>query len=168
MGDLKVVYVDIENVIPYENNPRINDDAVEYVVNSIKEFGFKVPIIVDKDNVIIAEHTRLKAAKELGLKTVPVIIAGNLTKQQAKAYRLADNKTGEMAEWEWNKIIDELAKVDGIDMRLLGFTDFLKEDFEGERKQPKVLDGGHEIDLESFDDSVFNTTCPQCGFAFNE
>lgn len=83
----------VADLIPYENNPRKNDEAVEAVAASIKEFGFKVPIIVDADNVIIAGHTRLKAAQLLGMETVPVIRADDLTDEQVKAFRLADNKT---------------------------------------------------------------------------
>ncbi|WP_240164401.1 ParB N-terminal domain-containing protein [Limosilactobacillus mucosae] len=90
--------VPIDSVKPYENNPRDNDGAVEATANSIKEFGWQQPIVVDKDMVVIAGHTRLKAAKQLGLKHVPIVVA-DLSEEQAKAYRLADNKTGELADW---------------------------------------------------------------------
>ena len=96
---MQIEYKRIEELIPYSANPRINDDAVEAVARSINEFGFKVPIIIDKDNVIIAGHTRLKAAKYLGMNEVPVIRADDLTEEQVKAFRLADNKVAEMAEW---------------------------------------------------------------------
>ena len=98
---MEIIQVGINDIKPYPNNPRNNDNAVEVVVNSIKEFGFKVPIIVDKDNVIVAGHTRLKAAKKLGLKYVPCIVAGDLTEEQVKAFRLADNKTSELAQWDF-------------------------------------------------------------------
>lgn len=98
MGNLKIEYLKISDLIPYANNPRINDNAVDAVAASIKEFGFKNPIVIDNCNVIIAGHTRLKAAEKLGLKTVPVIRADDLTEQQAQAFRLADNKTAELAE----------------------------------------------------------------------
>jgi len=88
---LKIVNKKVDDLIPYENNPRYNDEAVEYVANSIKEFGFKVPIIIDKNNVIVAGHTRYKASLELGLEEVPTIIADDLTDEQVKAFRLADN-----------------------------------------------------------------------------
>lgn len=100
--------VSLNDIKPYENNPRINESAVDKVANSIKEFGFQNPIIVDKDNVIIAGHTRYKASQKLGLKEVPVIVAENLTEEQAKAYRLADNKTSEFADWDENKLNAEL------------------------------------------------------------
>lgn len=89
----------VERLRPYENNPRKNDDAVGAVTASIREFGFKVPIIVDRDGEIVAGHTRLKAAKQLGLATVPVVVADDLTPDQVRAFRLADNKTSELAEW---------------------------------------------------------------------
>ena len=92
---MEIIYKNINDLIPYENNPRLNDEAVEYVKNSIKEFGFKVPIVIDKDNVIIAGHTRIKASKELGIKDIPCIIADDLTEEQVKAFRLADNKVAE-------------------------------------------------------------------------
>ena len=107
----------------YERNPRHNDDAVEYVAESIKEFGFKVPIVVDKDNVIIAGHTRLKAAKELGLETVPCIVADDLTEEQVQAFRLADNKVAELAEWDTFMLAEELDDIINIDMELFGFVD---------------------------------------------
>lgn len=126
MGELKVVYVDIENVIPYENNPRINDDAVEKVANSIREFGWQQPIVVDKHNVIIVGHTRLKAAQMLGEKQVPVVFA-DLSDERAKAYRLADNKTSEFAEWDFSLLEQELLELEEIsfDMEQFGFEEIL-------------------------------------------
>lgn len=100
--------VNVEALVPYENNPRKNEEAVKAVMESIKEFGFKNPIIVDKENVIIAGHTRLKAAKKLGLRAVPVIRAEDLTPQQVKAFRIADNKTAEIAEWDNDLLAAEL------------------------------------------------------------
>ena len=94
----QIVMMDPADLTPYDNNPRDNDGAVEAVANSIREFGFKAPIIVDRDRVIIAGHTRLKAALSLGLREVPVIVADDLTEEQARAYRLADNRTGEMGD----------------------------------------------------------------------
>lgn len=115
--------VDIDSIKPYKNNPRNNDDAVDATANSIKEFGWQQPIVVDKDNVIIVGHTRLKAAKELGLKQVPIVVAENLTDEQANAYRLADNKTGELADWDFDLLDDELADINNIDMTQFGFSE---------------------------------------------
>lgn len=112
----------LEDIQPYENNPRLNDKAVKYVKKSIKRFGFKNPIIVDSDGVIVAGHTRYKASLELGLETVPVIIADDLTEKQIKAYRLADNKTAEHAEWDFNVLDAELFDLSpSFDMSDFGF-----------------------------------------------
>ena len=108
----------IEKLTPYENNPRQNDSAVTAVAESIKEFGFKQPIVVDKDGVVIAGHTRLKAAKQLELKTIPVLLADDLTPDQVKAYRLADNKTGELAFWDMEKLMAPARKTWSHNRRL--------------------------------------------------
>jgi DNA modification methylase len=106
----------------YENNPRNNDEAIKAVANSIREFGFKVPIVITSDNVIIAGHTRLKASVSLGLTEVPCIIADDLNEEQIKAFRLADNKTAELASWDLSKLEDELANLD-MDMLQFGFEE---------------------------------------------
>ena len=92
---MEIVNKKVSDLIPYENNPRFNDEAVDYVAKSIKEFGFKVPIVVDKDNIVVAGHTRLKAAKQLEMLEVPCIVADDLNEEQIKAFRLADNKVSE-------------------------------------------------------------------------
>lgn len=113
-------YIAVNELVDYENNPRNNDAAVEAVANSINEFGFKVPIVIDTNNVIVAGHTRKKAAIQLGLKEVPCIIADDLTDDQIKAFRLADNKTAELAEWDFEKLEAELKELE-LDMNLFGF-----------------------------------------------
>lgn len=116
------------DLIPYEKNPRYNDGAVDAVANSIKEFGFKVPIVIDKDNVIVAGHTRVKAALQLGLEKVPCIVADDLTPEQVAAFRLADNKTGELAAWNYELLDEELKRLQGIiDMELFGFSEMEDE-----------------------------------------
>lgn len=118
----------INDLHPYENNPRKNDEAVKYVVESIKEFGFKVPIVVDSKNVIVAGHTRWKAAKKLGMKEVPCVVADDLSEKQIKAFRLADNKVGEFAEWDDDLLIQELQDLD-VSMEVFGFEEFdIEED----------------------------------------
>ena len=153
MNKLEIKYVDIDDIKPYENNPRFNDNAVEYVKNSIKEFGFKVPMILDKDNKIVTGHTRYKASLELGLKEIPVIYADDLTEEQIKAFRLADNKVSEVAEWDWELLDEELEDID-IDMTEFNFTNF------------------DDIDLENFFEKTNNDKkeekkktikCPKCG-----
>ena len=113
---LKIEEMAIGEIIPYENNPRKNEAAVEKVAASIHEFGFKVPIIIDSENVIVAGHTRLKAAELLQLETVPVIRADDLSEEQIKAFRLADNKTAELADWDFARLEEELAEIENIDM----------------------------------------------------
>lgn len=117
----KIQEINIKQIIPYDKNPRKNNDAVGPVAESIKEFGFKVPIVLDKNNVIIAGHTRFKAAKKLKMKTVPCIVADDLTEEQVKAFRLADNKVGEIAEWDTDLLHMELDDIFDIDMELFGF-----------------------------------------------
>lgn len=124
---MDIIEMSVDALIPYENNPRINDKAVDKVALSISAFGFKVPIIIDADDVIVAGHTRLKAAKKLGLKTVPCIRADDLTDEQIKAFRLADNKVSEFAEWDEEKLLAELEELENIDMSLYGFDDLEKE-----------------------------------------
>ncbi len=117
---MKVVEMKIDDVKPYENNPRNNEQAVQGVANSIQQFGWQQPIVVDKENIIIVGHTRYKAAQKLGLKVVPVVVA-ELSEEKAKAYRLADNKTNEAAEWNFDKLQDELIEIINIDMSDFGF-----------------------------------------------
>lgn len=117
---MKVETVSIDKIKPYENNPRNNDDAV---ANSIKEFGWQQPIVVDNGRVIIAGHTRYKAAKKLGYKEVPIVVADKLTEEQVNAYRLADNKVGELAEWDDAELSEELNKILDINMADFGFKD---------------------------------------------
>ncbi len=113
----------IDRVRPYENNPRNNDDAVDAVAASIKEFGFAQPLVVDSDSVIIVGHTRLKAAQKLGLERVPVVVASHLTPDQVRAYRIADNKTAEIADWNYDLLPIELSALQeaNYDLGLLGF-----------------------------------------------
>lgn len=122
----------IREIKPYEHNPRSNDGAVDAVAASIKEFGWQQPIVVDKDGVIIAGHTRYKAAKKLGLKEVPVVVAENLTDEQVRAYRLADNKTGELAEWDFSALEEELSGIAEIDMSQFGFDANISPDAFGD------------------------------------
>ena len=152
---MEIVNIAVDKLVPYENNPRNNTEAIQYVANSIKEFGFKVPLVIDGDNVVICGHTRLLAAKQLGLKDVPCVVADDLTEEQIKAFRLADNKVGEIATWDLNKLQLELDFLD-CNMEEFGFisameepdiTDFL-EDHESKTKEPKTV------------------VCPECGHAF--
>lgn len=130
--NLKIVMKPLDDLIPYANNPRINDDSVDAVAASIHEFGFKVPMVIDRDNTIVAGHTRYKAAKKLKLTEVPCIVADDLTPAQIKAFRLADNKVGESSVWDMELLGLEMDDLD-MDMTLFGFDD--------EEETPEKYDG---------------------------
>ena len=121
MKKMQIIEKRLDEIRAYENNPRNNDNAVAAVAASIQEFGFKNPIIIDAAGVIVAGHTRAKAAELLGLDVVPCIIADDLTDEQIRAFRLADNKTGELAGWDFEKLETELALLTGMDMTAFGF-----------------------------------------------
>ena len=135
MKNINIVYKKIDELKPYKNNPRKNDKAVKAVADSIKEFGFKVPIILDSNMEIIAGHTRLKAAIKLKYKEVPCIIADDLTPDQVRAFRLVDNKVGELAEWDIDLLNIELSEIE-IDLSPFEFkiektiNDVEEDDFE--------------------------------------
>lgn len=136
---MEIVNKNIEEIKMYENNPRNNDGAVEYVANSIKEFGFKVPIVLDKNNVIVAGHTRYKAAKLLKITEIPCIIADDLSDEQVKAFRLIDNKAAELASWDIDLLNLELENIKDIDMELFNF--------EISNILDNVVDDEYEIEL---------------------
>ena len=124
----KIISLPIGEIRPYENNPRKNADAVKYVKESIRQFGFKIPIVIDSDRVIVCGHTRLLAAKSLGLSEVPCIMVDDLTDAQVKALRLADNKVAEFSEWDLDLLGAELESLAGdcdLNMCDFGFDDNL-------------------------------------------
>ena len=131
--NLNVKMTPIEDVVPYEKNPRLNDQAVDAVANSIREFGFKVPIVVDSKGVVVSGHTRLKAAKTLGLAEVPVIVADDLDDTKIKAFRLADNKVAELADWDESLLIKELEELDDLNYDMGQFDfEFDLDDADGD------------------------------------
>lgn len=163
---MRVEMMGVDKLIPYARNPRKNDGAVDAIAASIKEFGFRQAIVVDEEMVILVGHTRLKAAQKLGLKQVPVHIAEGLTEPQKKAYRIADNRTGEIAEWD-----NDLLALELEDLRMADFDlDTLSFD-EGE--VDRLLNGAQENYPESSakeidpDDYQMGHTCPKCGFEFD-
>ncbi len=141
---MNIQTINIKDLKPYEKNPRHNDEAVKYVTESIKQFGVKVPLVIDKDNVIVCGHTRYKACKKLGITEIPCVIADDLTEEQIKAFRLADNKTSEFAEWDYSLLDEELSDIIDLDMGDFGFGD----DDEEEEK---------EIERDDLSDSVKET-----------
>lgn len=153
---MEIIMKKLDELIPYINNPRNNDDAVDAVASSIKNFGFKVPIVIDGYNEIINGHTRLKAAKKLGLKEVPVIIADDLSPEQIKAFRLADNKVGEIATWDEDMLAIELEELENLDfdMRDFGFEPDNPQSQEKDENTDSVpIDEKMIIIIESDDES---------------
>lgn len=156
--DMKVLYADPLDLIPYENNPRINDYAVKKVLESIKEYGFTNPILVDKDLVIIAGHTRREAAILAGLEKVPYIIKDDLTPEQVKAYRIADNKLAELSTWDEEALKAELFELQELDypLEVMGFTEMDLKDLFEEKEDPKTKKAKEE-----------KTTLPMLRFGSN-
>lgn len=155
---MQIMDKNIDKLIPYENNPRKNDKSVDYVANSISRFGFKVPIVIDSNDVIVAGHTRYKAAVKLKMDVVPCIVADDLTEEQIKAFRLADNKVGESSQWDMDLLTDELDGILDLDMSDFGFLamdmpeDDLAIDLDDNRPESQK--------------KMRTCHCPKCGFEF--
>ena len=149
---MKIEQWHIEDIIPYENNPRINDHAVDKTAMSIEQYGWQQPIVVDADGVIIAGHTRLKAAVKLGITKCPVVVAGKLNPVQVKAYRIADNKSGELAEWD-----EELLNIEIKDLIDAGY----EISFTGFEIEPES--GSGEPEHEQPEKHKKKIECPGCG-----
>ena len=159
---MKIIEMPVSKLKPYEKNPRRNHEAVEPVANSIKTFGFRVPIVIDKDNVIICGHTRYKAAQTLKMKTVPCVMADDLTPEQVRAYRLADNKTGELAGWDFELLNLELEEI-GDDLNMADFG-FLNHGLSDEAIDDFFEDPVTPQDEEAKKKTI---TCPHCGQSFD-
>ena len=146
----------VNDLIPYENNARINDKAIDIVANSIQEFGFKNPVIIDKNKVIVAGHTRVEACKKLGIDKVPCIVADDLTEEQIKAFRIADNSSAQVAEWDMEKLMAELETID-YDMEQFGLQEQLNQlqvNFDNGLEDEEYNDMGVQKHL---------CKCPVCG-----
>ena len=162
---MKIQTIKLEKIKPYENNPRNNDSAVDKIVESIKEFGFQNPIILDKNYTIIAGHTRYKAAQKLNLDEVPCIVDDTLTDEKVKAYRIADNKLAELSSWNYDSLKLELQGLNDADFNIdcLGFSDFelnnILQSFDYDRSDmdPTDEDDTDEIDLKNFDRAITGT-----------
>lgn len=153
---LNIIYKKLTEIMPYERNPRNNDEAVDKVAESIKEFGFKVPIVVDAAGVIVAGHTRYKAAKTLGIEEVPCIIADDLNPYQISAFRLADNKVAEFSGWDFSMLEVELSEIDGfVDMKNFGF--------EGNGEMPDIDSLFDDAPPEKQNEEPKTIVCPHCG-----
>lgn len=151
---MKIEQWKTENIIPYENNPRHNDMAVDKVAMSLEQYGWQQPIVVDGDGVVIAGHTRLKAAVKLGMDKCPVVVADNLTQAQVKAYRIADNRTGELAEWDQYRLNIEIKDLigSGYEVSFTGF-DIETEPDEGDQDPEQEPQEKQKKEIE----------CPGCG-----
>lgn len=160
---MKLVTLKLADIVPYKNNPRKNDDAVNAVAESIRQCTYVTPIIVDENNVILAGHTRYKALKALEIEEVPCLICDGLTEEQKKKYRFLDNKTGEKATWDLMKLEVELEGIDLEGFDFFGMGADLTVDTGAERN----ISGSTEFDTEVFGDEEFKYQCPSCGFRFN-
>lgn len=144
---MNIIERSLSELKPYERNPRFNDASVKAVANSIKEFGFKVPIVIDKDGVIVTGHTRYKAAKSLGMEKVPCIIADDLTEEQIKAFRLADNKVGETSEWDDALLELEMSEITNLDLADFGF-EVTEDEIKKEEEQKKTFE---QMEIRAFE-----------------
>lgn len=153
MSRMNIVELPLADIHPYERNPRAIEQGVPLVLESIREFGFRNPIIVDKAHTIIAGHTRYAAAQELGMERIPCIVS-DMSEEKARAFRIADNKTSEFATWDFEKLEAELAKVEDIDMEaqfgFLGSDSLEKSELFGDKKEPKETEPEY-------------VACPHCG-----
>ena len=155
---MKIIQMDINDIKPYKYNPRKNNaKAIDKVAESIKEFGFRQPLVIDKDNNIIVGHTRLKAAKKLKVKSLPVVVADDMTEQQIKAYRIADNKTNEYSEWDFELLAQELDEIEIF----TGFDD--------DEISSILNELGSDIIKNNDNSGTSNKKeqiCPKCGYEF--
>ena len=160
MGGIKlrveIEEVPIDEIVPYENNPRINDRTVPALMESIRIAGFNVPLVLDGNNVVVCGHTRLKAAKLLGYKTVPCVRVDDLTDSQVKAFRLADNKTAELARWDFEKLYGELESLK-ITAPEFDPSNFGFDSIHFETGKSSIADKHEETII-----------CPRCGHAQGE
>lgn len=153
MSSIKIVYKNINDLIEYKNNPRNNNGAVKEVAESIKNYGFKVPIVIDKNNVIVCGHTRVKASKLLNINEIPCIVADDLNEEELNAFRLVDNRVSEFSNWDYEKLKEELKNIDDNFIEQLKFIeeldvnddDFIKDTEITKEKEEKIL------------------ICPKCG-----
>lgn len=166
---MKVEMWSIDKVIPYARNPRKNDAAVPKVMASLKEYGFRQPIVVDKEGVVIVGHTRLKAAQQLGMTEVPVHTATGLTASQVKAYRIADNRTSEEAEWDQELLgleLSDLREAD-FDLNLTGFDGDMIEKALNPDEPPPIAEQPPE-EFKEYDENIpTNCECPKCGYKWS-
>lgn len=157
---MEIVWKDPHELKAYENNPRNNTPAIEAVAASIHEFGFQVPVLIDRNDTLIAGHTRTEAAIKEDVTSIPCIYVDNLNDEQIRAFRLADNKVSEFAEWDYSNLMDELAEISGIDMSQFGFPELDDNDLD-------VKDSDFLADACSTKNhKTQKVICPECGHEF--
>lgn len=161
---MKLERLKLSEIIPYVNNPRKNDGAVNAVAESIRQCSYITPIIVDEDRVILAGHTRYKALKALEVEEIDCLICEGLTEEQKKKYRYLDNKTGEKATWDLIRLEIEL---EGLDLEGFDFFGMAEDLPVGGTGADKEVTGTTEYNAEVFSDETFKYECPKCGFRFN-
>ena len=168
---MKVVEKPIGDIRPYPGNPRtVTDHAVAELVKSIEQYGWRQPIVVDADGVIVAGSTRYLAALSLGLETVPVHVARDLTEEQAREYRIADNRTADLTDWEFGLLVEEMKKVDAP---VPGFTEEeryrvmgVKMPMAEPRAAPKPKEAAESAEEVGEDVEMIGVMCPECGYEF--
>lgn len=165
-NEFNVIEIDISSITPYENNPRNNEKAIDYVAESIKNFGFRVPVIIDKDNVIVAGHTRYKAAKQLEFKKVPCIVVSDLTPEQIKAFRIADNKVSEYSTWNEEMLRKELLDLSDFELQSIGFQDWELDNLLNPLSDDDIND--FFVDKEKKEKELKLIKCPYCGEEFEQ
>ena len=161
---MEIIKKRILDIVPYAKNAKKHDKRqIDNVAESIKQYGFVQPIVIDKNNTVVIGHCRLLAAKQLKMKEVPCVCVDDLTEEQVKALRIVDNKSNE-SEWDFDILPDELSELDfsGFDFDF-GFDD----EEETVKSEPKEATGAVEYGTEDFSDEKFECECPRCGFKFN-
>lgn len=161
---MEIRNISVKDLIPYDRNTKKHDKTqINNVAESIKQYGFVQPIVIDKNNVVVIGHCRLLAAKQLKMKEVPCVCVEDLTEEQVKALRIVDNKSNE-SEWDFDVLPDELAELDLSDF---DFDFGIEDEAETVTSEPKEATGAVEYGTEDFSDEKFECECPRCGFKFN-
>lgn len=161
---MEIRNISVKDLIPYDRNTKKHDKTqINNVAESIKQYGFVQPIVIDKNNVVVIGHCRLLAAKQLKMKEVPCVCVEDLTEEQVKALRIVDNKSNE-SEWDFDILPDELAELDLSDF---DFDFGIDVEEETVTSEPKEATGAVEYGTEDFSDEKFECECPRCGFKFN-
>tara|TARA_R110000744_G_scaffold5660_1_gene20090 strand:+ start:753 stop:1256 length:504 start_codon:yes stop_codon:yes gene_type:complete len=163
---VNIIELEIDEIKPYKDNPRVNKDAITVVKNSLSKFGWQQPLVLDKNNEIVVGHTRYYAAIELGMKKIPCLIADDLNDEKIKAYRIMDNKSSEYASWNYGLLTKEMQDIlesGGLDLTFTGFSnneiDNMIDDINVELEDESSVARMDELNL---------ITCPDCGHKFSE